>query len=97
MEVRLQRSKFSNVCDALEDERAMSANVTIRSDLLIALQRRIGTWKVSQARAARRLKVTQPRLNELLSARISKFSLDALVEMAIRTGIRVSLQIGKAA
>ena len=71
--------------------------MTIRSDLLIALRRRIGTWKVSQARAARRLKVTQPRLNELLSARISKFSLDALVEMAIRAGIRVSLRIGKAA
>lgn len=97
MEVKLQRSKFSNVWDALEDERAMSANMTIRSDLLIALRRRIGTWKVSQACAARRLKVTQPRLNELLSARISKFSLDALVELAIRAGVRVSLRIGKAA
>lgn len=74
----------------------MSAQMTIRSDLLIALRRRIGTWKVSRARAARRLRVTQSRLSELLSGRIAKFNIDALVELAIRAGIGIRLRIDRA-
>ncbi|MGE3651615.1 MAG: helix-turn-helix domain-containing protein [Reyranellaceae bacterium] len=92
-----RRSTFANVWDALEDTPALAANMTMRSDLLIALRQRIGTWKVTQAQAARRLQVTQPRLNDLLRGRIGKFSLDALVELADRAGIHVRLRIDKAA
>jgi len=95
--MKLKRQKFTNVWDALEDTPAQAANMTMRSDLLIALRQRIGTWKITQAQAARRLKVTQPRLNDLLRGRVSKFSLDALVELADRAGIRVRLRIYKAA
>jgi predicted XRE-type DNA-binding protein len=95
--MKLKRQKFANVWDALEDTPAQAANMTMRSDLLIALRRRIGTWKITQAQAARRLLVTQPRLNDLLRGRISKFSLDALVGLADRAGIHVRLRIDKAA
>jgi predicted XRE-type DNA-binding protein len=95
--VKLKRQKFANVWDALEDTPAQAANMTMRSDLLIALRQRIGTWKITQAQAARRLLVTQPRLNDLLRGRISKFSLDALVGLADRAGIHVRLRIDKAA
>jgi predicted XRE-type DNA-binding protein len=36
-------------------------------------------------------------LNDLLRGRISKFSLDALIELADRAGIHVRLRIDKAA
>lgn len=94
---RPQRLKFANVLDALEDTPARAANMTMRLDLLIALRQRIRTWKITQAQAARGLQVTQPRLNDLLRGRISKFSLDALVELADRAGIHVRLRIDKAA
>lgn len=97
MKPKLKHQKFANVWDALEDTPAQAANMTMRSDLLIALRQRIVTWKVTQAQAARRLQVTQPRLNDLLRGRISKFSLDALVELADRAGIHVRLRIDKAA
>jgi len=97
MEGRQHRVTFANVWDALEDTPGQAANMTMRSDLLIALRQQIGTWKVTQAQAARRLQVTQPRLNDLLRGRISKFSLDALVELADRAGIHVRLRIDKAA
>ena len=97
MKPKLKRQKFTNVWDALEDTPAQAANMTMRSDLLIALRQRIVTWKTTQAQAARRLQVTQPRLNDLLRGRISKFSLDALVELADRAGIHVRLRIDKAA
>jgi predicted XRE-type DNA-binding protein len=96
MKPKLKRQKFANVWDALEVT-GKAANMAMRSDLLIALQQRIETWKVTQAQAARRLQITQPRLNDLLRGRISKFSLDALVELADRAGIHVRLRIDKAA
>jgi predicted XRE-type DNA-binding protein len=97
MAARQQRVKFANVWNALEDTPGQAANMTMRSDLLIALRQQIGTWKVTQAQAARRLQVTQPQLNDLLRGRISKFSLDALIELADRAGIHVRLRIDKAA
>ncbi|CAN5723697.1 XRE family transcriptional regulator [soil metagenome] len=71
--------------------------MTMRSDLLIAIRQRVGTWKITQAEAARRLQISQPRLNDMLQGRIAKFSLDALIELASRADLRVRLQIGKAA
>jgi predicted XRE-type DNA-binding protein len=71
--------------------------MTMRADLLIALQKRVESWKVTQAQAARRLEITQPRLNDLLRSRINKFSLDMLVNLATRADIRINLKIGKAA
>ena len=50
-----------------------------------------------RAQAARRLEITQPRLNDLLRSRINKFSLDTLVNLANRADIRVRLKINKAA
>jgi predicted XRE-type DNA-binding protein len=47
--------------------------------------------------AARRLQITQPRLNDLLRGRIAIFSLDALVDLAERADIHVRLRIDKAA
>jgi predicted XRE-type DNA-binding protein len=92
-----KRQRFVNVWDALEDTPSKAASMTMRSDLLIALRQRIETWKVTQAEAARRLRITQPRLNDLLRGRITKFSLDALIKLAERADIHVRLRIDKAA
>jgi predicted XRE-type DNA-binding protein len=97
MKPKLTHRRFTNVWDALEDSPGAVANMTMRSDLLIALQQRISAWKVTQVKAARRLDITQPRLNDLLRGRIVRFSLDMLVNLADRAGLQVRLQIGKAA
>ena len=88
---------IKDVWDAIEDDPTVAVNMTMRSDLLIALQQRVESWKVTQAQAARRLAITQPRLNDLLRSRINKFSLDTLVNLANRADIRVRLKINKAA
>ena len=49
MKPKLKRQKFANVWDALEDTPAQAANMTMRSDLLIALRQRIMTWKITQS------------------------------------------------
>jgi predicted XRE-type DNA-binding protein len=93
----MARQTFDTVWDALEDTAAEAANMRARSELMIALRTRIEGWKVSQTEAARRLGLTQPRLNDLTSGRIDKFSLDALVNVAGRAGLTVRLQIRNAA
>ena len=97
MTTKVKAQQFANVWDALEDNSAMAASMTMRSDILIVLQQQIATWKITQAEAARRLQITQPRLNDLLRGRIAKFSLDTLIDLADRANIQVRLQIGKAA
>lgn len=97
MATKTKPKRYANVWDALEDNSAMAASMTMRSDILIVLRQRVATWKLTQAGAARRLQITQPRLNDLLRGRIAKFSLDALVDLADRADIHVSLRIDKAA
>ena len=88
---------FASVWDALEDSPAEAANMRMRSELMIAIRQAVAEWGVTQAAAARRLEVTQPRLNDLMRGRINNFSLDALTVLAARAGLDVHMQIERAA
>lgn len=89
----MKRQTFANVWDALEDTQTEAASMTMRSNLLIAIEQRVRSWNVTQAEAAGRLGVTQPRLNDLLRGRIQNFSLEALIDLAAKAGLRVRLDI----
>jgi len=82
-----------NVFEALLDAPEEAANMTMRSDLLRAIRRTVDAWGLPQSAAAKRLGVTQPRLNDLLRNRINKFSLDALVLLGARAGLTVRLDV----
>jgi len=47
----------------------------------------------TQAAAAKRLGLTQPRMNDLMRGRINKFSLDALVNLATKAGLVVRVEV----
>nr|WP_245262351.1 XRE family transcriptional regulator [Mesorhizobium sp. WSM3626] len=93
----MERQSFENVWDALEGTPAESANMTMRSNLLIAIEQRVRSWDVTQAEAANRLGITQPRLSDLLRGRITNFSLDTLINLAALAGLTVRLDIVEAA
>ena len=88
---------FESVWDALEDTPTEAENMKLRSRLMIAIREAVSAWGVTQAEAARRLGVTQPRLNDLLRGRVGKFSLDALVALAAGAGLTVHMEITLAA
>jgi len=88
---------FASVWDALEDSPVEAANMRLRSELMIAIRQAVAEWNVSQSVAARRLEVTQPRLNDLLRGRINNFSLDALTILAARAGLGVRMHIERTA
>jgi predicted XRE-type DNA-binding protein len=84
--------QYGSVWDAIADTPEQAANLQARAELMrgIAAIVKRNTW--TQSEAAQRCGVTQPRMNDLLRGRISRFSLDALVNMAARLG-RVQVKI----
>ena len=88
---------FASVWDALEETPEAAASMRLRSDLVAAVRAAVGRWQTTQGRSARRLGVTQPRLNDLLRGRTEKFSLEALVGLAERAGYVVTLDIAELA
>jgi predicted XRE-type DNA-binding protein len=85
--------QYDSVWDAIEATPAAAANMKARADLMIALRETIDTWDLNQAAAAKQLGLTQPRLNDLLRGRITKFSLDALMKIAVKAGLSVRVEI----
>jgi predicted XRE-type DNA-binding protein len=51
----------------------------------------------TQAEAARRFGVTQPRVSDLMRGKIDLFGLDTLVNMAVAAGLHVEMRIAEAA
>lgn len=97
MEKNMKIKSYANVWDAIEDTPEDAAAMTMRSDLLITLSEHVKTWKLTQAAAAKRLDITQPRLNDLLRGRINNFSIDALIALARKAGLSVELKVKKTA
>jgi len=93
----MKMEKFDDVWEAIEPTPAKAANMRARSQLMMAICERTEAWRVTQAVAAKRLGLTQPRMNDLMRGRISKFSLDALMNIAFQAGLTVRLQVRKAA
>ena len=70
-------------------------NLSVRAELMSQIRK--ASKGLTQAEAARKFGVTQPRMNDLLRGKIDKFSLDALVNMLGKAGLHVEVQIRKAA
>ena len=66
-----------------------AAHLRIRADLLIRLQKAIESRGLTQAEVARLLHVTQPRVSDLMRGRLDLFSIDTLVDLLARLGVRV--------
>jgi predicted XRE-type DNA-binding protein len=93
---KLKVEKFGSVWDALTDSPEEAANLRMRSDLMMQITEIIEKNEWTQAEAAKRCGVTQPRINDLLRGRISRFSVDALVNIAAKLGRKVTVQLDAA-
>jgi predicted XRE-type DNA-binding protein len=72
-------------------------NLLLRAEMMMRIEEFVRNSGMTQQAAARVLGVTQPRLNQLLKRRIELFSLDALVNMLTKAGMRVELKVKQAA
>jgi predicted XRE-type DNA-binding protein len=88
-----EHQTFTSVFDAITDTPAQSANLQARAELMQQIAELIKASGWTQTEAAQHCGVTQPRINDLLKGRISKFSLDALFNMATALGRRVHITL----
>ncbi len=72
---------------------AEAENLRIRSRMMIALTAQIQDKKLTQARAARIMRVSQPRISDLMRGKIGLFTIDSLVNMLNAAGLKVDLEI----
>ncbi len=91
----MEHETYDNVWFALEKTPEDAINMTMRSDLFMAIENTVKSWKVTQAEAAKRLGLTRPRMNDLLRGKLSKFSLEALTALAHRAGLTVKMTVRK--
>ena len=84
---------FTSVWDAIADTPEQAANLQARSELMRQIANIIKNNDWKQTEAALHCGVTQPRINDLLRGRVSRFSLDALVNIATALGRRVHLEL----
>lgn len=68
-----------------------SASLQLRARLMAELIRIVRSRRLTQAAAARLLGVSQPRVSDLMRAKVDKFSSDALVEMLALAGIECKI------
>jgi predicted XRE-type DNA-binding protein len=84
---------YESVWDALADTPEQAANLRARADLMRQIAEVIQAEGWKQIEAAEKCGVTQPRINDLLRGRVSRFSLDALVNIATAIGRRVHVEL----
>ena len=71
-------------------------SLRLRAQLMVELKRLIQARKLTQNSAAKLFGVTQPRISDLVRGKIDLFSIETLVDMLTRAGIRVQLRLAPA-
>lgn len=66
-------------------------NLRVRSRLMIQIEKIIHARGLKQKQAAALFGVSQPRISELKRGKIDEFTIDSLVNMLGRAGIRIDL------
>lgn len=72
-----------------------AAKLKARSDLMIEIRQLIERKGWTQAEAAERLGVSQPRISDLVRGKIDLFSVDTLIDVLARAGQRVVVKVSE--
>jgi predicted XRE-type DNA-binding protein len=67
--------------------------LVMRATLLSGLERWLLESKLTQAQAAKTLKITPARVSDIMRRKIGQFSLDMLVRLASRAGLKPKLKL----
>ena len=76
-------------------EHAEAETLQIRTNLMLALQQAIQQRGWNSEQAARALKQTLPRMQNLMNGEISRFSIEQLIQLLAMTGREVQISVIK--
>ena len=83
----------SNIFEDLGFEKDEAANLKIRADLMLDLQKFIQSKNWTQAEAAIFFGETQPRISNLMNGDIERFAIDKLVQMLSQAGMDIRVLV----
>ncbi len=87
---RIEENKMSKT---VSDKNSKS--IKLREQLMKRAQKLIVERKLTQAQAADEMGVSQPRISDLVNNKSDRFSLDMLVTMLFRVGVKVDIVVEK--
>ena len=100
MEIRLGQSRYREMIrDRQINEEDLgfdieeAANLKVRADLMIDLRNFIEAKGWTQSEAAAFFGETQPRISNLMSGEIARFSVDKLIVMLTRAGMQIDILV----
>lgn len=70
-----------------------AAVMLLRCELAEAIRKWMAREGVTQAQAAKRLGVVQPRISEIVRNKVDKLSLDYLVSLCAKAGVSVAVKV----
>jgi len=68
-------------------------NLKVRADLMLDLRAYIQAQGWTQQEAAEHLGETQPRISNLMSGEVSRFSIDKLINLLGKVGMEVKIEV----
>jgi predicted XRE-type DNA-binding protein len=92
MAMKIERSS-GNVFRDLGFEAKEAESLRLRAELMAELRRLIKARNLTQSAAGKLFGVTQPRISDLVRGKIDLFSIETLIDMLTRAGIRVQIRL----
>lgn len=84
-----------NVFADLGFDESEAAVMKMRAEVMLRIEAQLKARGWTQAEAAKRLHTSQPRISKLRRGASAEFSLDTLLMMATRAGLKPELRIGR--
>ncbi len=82
-----------NVFDDLGFDPVEAADLKVRSGLMIEVTKYIESNGLTQTEAAKLMGVDQPKISALMRGNINLFSINRLIKMAVRAGLKVDVTV----
>lgn len=84
----MEQLKYSSIFEAITDDAEEAADLQFRADLMLLLREHFRSKAATQAEIGARLGIPQPRVSELMTGKIDKFSSDKLIGFLAKIGVR---------
>ena len=91
----MSRITTDNIFEDLGFDKQEAASLAVRATLMSQIIEYLRAHKLTQKEAASRFGVSQPRISDISTGKIERFTIDALVDMLSRIGFKVETKSTK--
>jgi len=81
--------QYDNIFEAITDSTEEAADMQFRADLILVLRDYFREQAATQAQIGQVLRIPQPRVSELMTGKVHKFSADKLIGFLANVGIQL--------